>query len=442
MSSLMDSLEKHEQPTTKQATTVAPTTKTPVTEAPTVAAGQPELKPTEVIGLTIQEQKAGKVTYVWGQTQEQIASGQTYKVYIDGQYLESYTVATSTTYTFTTNGKHTIRVTANLNGYETEGQTIKVTVQGLTQDATTKTPVQTTATTTKAPEQTTNPGTVTTGLSSRLMIGYYHTWNNDGNPFIKLRDVDKNWDVINISFAEPEKAGSTDGKMKFDISGLTSDYTKDDFKKDVKSLQAQGKKIVLSIGGYEGYFSLTSDDAVNQFVSDIKSIINEYGFDGIDIDLEQSSVQFESGNDKDINNPTSPKVVNMIKAIRTICDSYGNDFILSWAPETFYVQLGYSFYGGINQYCDARAGVYLPMINALRDKTSYVHVQLYNSAPITGLDGTSYNMGTKEGIVAMCEMLLKGFHVGAYYTNSTDESTYFAPLRPDNRSTFITECSR
>ena len=82
MSSLMDSLEKHEQPTTKQATTVAPTTKTPVTEAPTVApttknettaAGQPELKPTEVISLTIQEQKAGKVTYVWGQTQEQIA---------------------------------------------------------------------------------------------------------------------------------------------------------------------------------------------------------------------------------------------------------------------------------------------------------------------------------------------------------------------------------
>ena len=131
--------------------------------------------------------------------------------------------------------------------------------------------------------------------------------------------MDKNWDVINISFAEPEKAGSTDGKMKFDISGLTSDYTKDDFKKDVKSLQAQGKKIVLSIGGYEGYFSLTSDNAVNQFVSDIKSIINEYGFDGIDIDLEQSSVQFESGNDKDINNPTSPKVVNMIKAIRTIC---------------------------------------------------------------------------------------------------------------------------
>lgn len=302
-------------------------------------------------------------------------------------------------------------------------------------EVTTKKPEQTTTkkeeTTTKPEQSTGTDVKPSTGLSSKLLIGYYHTWNNGGNPFIKLRDVDKNWDVINISFAEPVSAGSTDGKMQFNISGLTADYTKADFKKDVKDLQAQGKKIVLSIGGYEGYFSLTSQSAVDQFVSDIKSIVDEYGFDGIDIDLEQSSVQFESGNDKDINNPTSPKIVNMIKAIRTICSSYGDDFILSWAPETFYVQLGYSFYGGINQYCDSRAGVYLPMINALRNETSYVHVQLYNSAPITGLDGTSYSMGTKESTVAMCEMLLKGFHVGAYYTNSTDASTYFAPLRPD-----------
>ena len=48
----------------------------------------------------------------------------------------------------------------------------------------------------------------------------------------------------NISFAEPVSAGSTDGKMQFNISGLTADYTKADFKKDVKELQAQGKKIV------------------------------------------------------------------------------------------------------------------------------------------------------------------------------------------------------
>lgn len=453
--------------TTEQTTTVKPTTTQETTtskkaEEVTTVDGK---QPIEVIGLTKISQNKGDVTFAWGQTNEQMALGQTYNVYVDGQLFGTYNTATQLNYTFATNGNHIIKVTAVYNGKETAGQTLKVVVTGLentTTQVTTEPVVEPTTTvkvtepvvepttkaevTTKKPEQTTTKKEETTtkpeqstgtdvkpstGLSSKLLIGYYHTWNNGGNPFIKLRDVDKNWDVINISFAEPVSAGSTDGKMQFNISGLTADYTKADFKKDVKDLQAQGKKIVLSIGGYEGYFSLTSQSAVDQFVSDIKSIVDEYGFDGIDIDLEQSSVQFESGNDKDINNPTSPKIVNMIKAIRTICSSYGDDFILSWAPETFYVQLGYSFYGGINQYCDSRAGVYLPMINALRNETSYVHVQLYNSAPITGLDGTSYSMGTKESTVAMCEMLLKGFHVGAYYTNSTDASTYFAPLRPD-----------
>lgn len=272
------------------------------------------------------------------------------------------------------------------------------------------------------------PGKPTTGLDKRLLIGYWHTWGGSaagGVPFVKLRDVDKNWDVINISFAEPVRAGSTDGKMKFDITGLTADYTKEDFKADVKALQAEGKKIVLSIGGYEGYFSLVSDSAVKQFVSDIKGIVDEYGFDGIDIDLEQSSVTFNSGADPDVNNPVSPKVVFMIQAVREICNAYGDDFILSWAPETFYMQLGYQFYGGLNSGCDSRAGVYLPMINALRDKTSYVHVQLYNSMPITGSDGISYTMGSAESAVAMCKMLLDGFYVG------NNKNYFFEPLRAD-----------
>ncbi|MCT7397985.1 glycosyl hydrolase family 18 protein [Eubacterium sp. LFL-14] len=427
MDSLMDSLEKHEQPTKETSTTKTEvttkkeeTTKTEATtKAETTSSSQTEARPTEVIGLAKQSQDGGTVSFVWGQTNEQMESGQTYRVYADGKYVETFALATATSYTFTTNGKHIIKVTANLNGYETEGQTIEVTIEGLETSETTKV------------AETTKPGTATSDLASRLLIGYYHTWDNSGNPFIKLRDVDKNWDVINISFAEPVSAGSTDGKMKFDISGLTADYTKADFKNDVKALQAQGKKIVLSIGGYEGYFSLTSQSAVNQFVSDIKSIVDEYGFDGIDIDLEQSSVQFESGKDTDINNPTSPKIVNMINAIRTIVNSYGEDFILSWAPETFYVQLGYQFYGGINQYCDARAGVYLPMINALRNETTYVHVQLYNSSPMIATDNQSYNMGTKEGIVAMCNMLLNGFYVNNYYTKSQTAEKYFAPLRPD-----------
>lgn len=268
----------------------------------------------------------------------------------------------------------------------------------------------------------------TTGLEQRLLIGYWHSWGGDasgGVPFVKLRDVDENWDVINISFAEPVSPGSTDGKMKFEVTGLSAGYTNEDFKSDIAALQAKGKKVVLSIGGYEGYFSLTSESAVKQFVSDIKGFISEYGFDGIDIDLEQSSVTLNSGADPDYKNPVSPKVVYMIQAIREICNAYGDDFILSWAPETFYMQLGYQFYGGLNQYCDSRSGVYLPMIHALRDETSYVHVQLYNSMAITAPDGVSYSMGSAGSAVAMCKMLLDGFYVGG------NQNYFFEPLRAD-----------
>jgi chitinase/chitodextrinase len=281
-----------------------------------------------------------------------------------------------------------------------------------------------TNTTTSAAISVTVGQTNNGNLPKRIMVGYWHTWNG-GVPFIKLRDVNSNWNVINISFAEPVSPGSTDGRMKFVVGGLTADYTITDFKADIKTLQSRGKKIVLSIGGYEGYFSLGSSTAVTQFVNDIKGFVNEYGFDGIDIDTEQSSVTFNPGADPDFKNPVSPKVVNLISGIRQIVNSYGTNFILSWAPETFYLQMGKQFYGGLNSAVDSRSGVYLPMVHALRDKTTYVHAQLYNSAAMQGPDGQSYSMGTVEGIVAMCELLLQGFNVN-------NNSAYpFPPLRPD-----------
>ena len=268
-----------------------------------------------------------------------------------------------------------------------------------------------------------NSGGNTTTLPKRIMSGYWHSWGG-GAGFIKLRDVNSSWDVINISFAEPVSPGSTTGQMKFAVTGDAS-YSDADFKADIKSLQAKGKKIVLSIGGYEGYFSLTSSSAVSTFVSAIKGFVSAYGFDGIDIDLEQSSVQLNSGADPDFKNPTSPKVVNLISAIRQICDAFGSNFILSWAPETFYLQMGFQYYAGINQYVDARAGDYIPLIHALRDKTTYVQAQLYNSGAILAPDGGYYTMGDAASVIAMCKMLLTGFNV------NNNPSYFFPALRPD-----------
>ena len=167
MDSLMDSLEKHEQPTKETSTTKTEvttkneeTTKTEVTtKEETTSSSQTEARPTEVIGLAKQSQDGGTVSFVWGQTNEQIESGQTYRVYADGKYVETFALATATSYTFITNGKHIIKVTANLNGYETEGQIIEVTIEGL---ETSETTTKVAETTTKAPETTTKVAETTT----------------------------------------------------------------------------------------------------------------------------------------------------------------------------------------------------------------------------------------------------------------------------------------
>ena len=118
-------------------TTQAPvtTTKTPVqtTQAPTTAKTTTTVdgkQPIEVIGLTKKSQNKGDVTFVWGQTNEQMALGQTYNVYVDDQLFGTYIAATELNYTFTTNGNHIIKVTAVYNGKETAGQTLEVVVTG------------------------------------------------------------------------------------------------------------------------------------------------------------------------------------------------------------------------------------------------------------------------------------------------------------------------
>ena len=59
--------------------------------------------------------------------------------------------------------------------------------------------------------------------------------------------------------------------------------------------------------------------------------------------------------DTDVQNPTTPLILNLIDAIRTICDEFGSGFILTMAPETFFIQTGYNTYGGFGG--DSRAGV-------------------------------------------------------------------------------------
>lgn len=258
---------------------------------------------------------------------------------------------------------------------------------------------------------TTHPSSGGGGVGgSKLLIGYWHNFDN-GSSTIRLRDVSTKFDVINVAFAEP--TGAAPGEVGF----TPFNATPAEFKSDIAYLNSLGKKVVISIGGANGHIQLNDPIARDNFVRSMTHIIETYGFNGIDIDLEGSSLTLNGG-DTDFRNPTTPAIVNLNSAIRTICNRFGSGFVLSMAPETAYVQGGYNAYGG-------PWGAYLPVIHALRDKLTYVHVQHYNSGGMTGLDGRTYVQGTADFQVAMAEMLLYGFPI------ANNPNNQFPALRED-----------
>ncbi|MFJ5639454.1 chitinase [Streptomyces sp. NPDC093223] len=263
-------------------------------------------------------------------------------------------------------------------------------------------------------------------LPAHALVGYLHASFANGSGYTRVADVPDSWDVIDLAFGEPTSA--TSGDIRFNRCPVTEcpNVESDaDFKAAIKAKQAAGKKVLISIGGANGQVQLTTTAARDTFVSSVSNIIDTYGLDGLDVDFEGHSLSLNA-NDTDFKNPTTPVVVNLISALKTLKARYGAKFVLSMAPETFFVQMGYQFYGtGKFGGQDPRCGAYLPVIYALRDDLTLLHVQDYNSGPIMGLDNQYHSMGGADFHIAMTDMLLTGFPVAGNANN------VFPPLRPD-----------
>ncbi|EPH43438.1 putative Exochitinase 1 [Streptomyces aurantiacus JA 4570] len=262
-------------------------------------------------------------------------------------------------------------------------------------------------------------------LPAHALVGYLHTSFANGSGYTRLADTPASWDVIDLAFGEPTSA--TSGDIRFGLCPKTecpNVETKDEFKAAVKAKQAQGKKVLISIGGQNGQVRLATAQARDRFVSSVSAIIDEYGLDGLDIDFEGHSLSLNA-NDTDFKNPTTPVIVNLISAVKSLKAKYGPGFTLTMAPETFFVQLGYQHYGPGQWGADPRAGAYLPVIHALRDDLTLLHVQDYNSGPIMGLDNQYHQMGGADFHIAMTDMLLAGFPVKGNTAN------VFPPLPPE-----------
>jgi chitinase len=243
---------------------------------------------------------------------------------------------------------------------------------------------------------------------SKLLVGYWHNFDNGLTPVMTLRNVSTKWDVINVAFADIARDGT--------VSFTPFNATDTSFSSDVSYLKGQGKKVVLSLGGQNGALSLPDSAAKTRFINSLIATIDKYGFSGVDIDIETGI--YLDGGDTDFRNPTTKTIVNLIAAMEDITARYGSSFILSMAPEIAYVQGGITAYGG-------PWGAYLPIIYGLQDKLTYIHVQHYNCGGNTALDGRNYNQGTADFEVAMAEMLLKGFPI------ANNSGNMFPALRQD-----------
>ncbi|HJO94909.1 MAG TPA: glycosyl hydrolase family 8 [Victivallales bacterium] len=251
---------------------------------------------------------------------------------------------------------------------------------------------------------------------NKKIVGYWQNWTEE-NPadYIQFRDISPKYNIINIAFAKPKSDTDSTIEFKLDTYAGTSEA---EFKSLIKQYQAEGRKVLISLGGQKSpALQLNTENDKIKFVNSLINIIDEYAFNGVDIDLENSSVKLNSG-DKDFKNPTTPSMINLIAAIKQLKAHYGNNFILTTAPETAYVQ------GGISGY-DGFWGAYLPLLYGLRNDIDMINVQYYNSGTIFGTDGKLYYEGTPDFVVALTEALLTGFEV------NRNPNNIFPAFRPD-----------
>jgi len=168
--------------------------------------------------------------------------------------------------------------------------------------------------------------------------------------------------------------------------------------------------VIISCGGATETPTFGSSSDASNFASSISSLMNTFGFDGVDIDFENGAVFLNQG-DLDINNPTTPSVVYLIQGLRQLKSLQPNAMI-TFAPIPNYLQAAYQFYGpgkfgGQSNW----NGAQLPVINNVRDITSYVWPQYYNECNIEALDNNTYCEGSGDNLVGLSEMLMTSFPV-------------------------------
>ncbi|MGW8377499.1 glycoside hydrolase family 18 protein [Streptomyces sp. ODS28] len=215
-----------------------------------------------------------------------------------------------------------------------------------------------------------NPGP---GVPRHAVTGYWQNFDN-GAAVQKLRDVQDPYDIIAVSFAD---ATATPGKIDFTLDPAVGYGSVDEFKDDIRAKQAAGKSVVLSVGGEKGNVAVNSDAAATAFADSAYVLMKEYGFNGVDIDLENGLSS-----------------TYMTKALRQLSAKAGAGLVLTMAPQTLDMQ--------------STSSEYFKTALAVKDILTVVNTQFYNSGSMLGCDGKVYSQGSVDFLTALACIQLEG----------------------------------
>ncbi|MFE1414289.1 chitinase [Streptomyces sp. NPDC085524] len=298
-------------------------------------------------GTAVSGQTADGLTLSWGAVSG--ASG--YYVYQDGVRVKTVSGASAQITGLAASTSYSFQVSA----YNAAGEGPK------------SAPV--TGTTTGGGNPNPNPA-----VPKHALTGYWQNFNN-GATVQKISDVSAQYDIIAVSFAD---ATATPGAIAFnlDSAGLGG-YTVAQFKADIAAKKAAGKSVILSIGGEKGTISVNDSASANNLANSAYALMQEYGFSGIDIDLENGL------------NPTY-----MTQALRSLSAKAGSSLVITMAPQTIDMQ-------------STQGGYFKTALN-IKDILTVVNMQYYNSGSMNGCDGKVYSQGSVDFLTALACIQLEG----------------------------------
>ncbi|MEU2230219.1 glycoside hydrolase family 18 protein [Streptomyces vietnamensis] len=210
-------------------------------------------------------------------------------------------------------------------------------------------------------------------VPKHAVTGYWQNFDN-GAAKQKLRDVQAAYDIIAVSFAD---STATPGQIAFNLDPAVGYASTADFKADVAAKKAAGKSVILSVGGEKGNVTINSDATATAFADSAYALMQEYGFNGIDIDLEHGV-----------------NATYLTKALRQLSAKAGSSLVLTMAPQTIDMQ--------------NTGSEYFKTALAVKDILTVVNTQYYNSGSMLGCDGKVYSQGSVDFLTALACIQLQG----------------------------------